>query len=169
MFLVREKIAAVDGGEVGVVAQDEQVLGVVFLGLVREVEAAGQDGPTVEDHHLVVGDGVMRVDARCQALFLEEVQVGVGFLFLADVEDDLDVNTAQLGLDQRLGDRLRRERVSLNENLVTGLLNLLDDHLGAAALGREVNGVRRWFRPDAVRQADQVDQRQAAGEAGCQQ
>ena len=49
------------------------------------------------------------VDQRRETLLHEELQIGVFFLFVAVVEDDLDVEAAQLGVHERLGDGLAGE------------------------------------------------------------
>src|SRR5262249_31589500 len=135
VLLVGGEVGPVGGGQVGVVPQDQQVLGVLVLGLVGEVKAARHDRVPVDHHHLVVGDGVVRVDQGGQLLLEEKVQVGVDLVLVAVVEDDLDVDAARLGLDQGLGDGLGRERVRQHQHLAPGSLQLGDDHLGAAALG----------------------------------
>ena len=73
--LVRLEIPVVSVDQVRVALDDQQVLRVFRLGLMGEVEAAGDERGAVDEHDLVVGDGVVGVDERGQALFEEELQV----------------------------------------------------------------------------------------------
>src|SRR5437879_766317 len=47
--------------QLGKTLEDEQVLGVLVLGLVREIETAGDDRRAIDHHNLVMCDGVVRV------------------------------------------------------------------------------------------------------------
>lgn len=44
------------------ISDDEQILGVLLLGCLSEVEAARVHDLPIDDHHLVVCDGVSAVD-----------------------------------------------------------------------------------------------------------
>lgn len=107
-------VLAVLAGQVGVVLNDEEVLGVAFLSGLREVERTGNDGPVVDEDNLVVGDGVAVVDEGGDALVEEEVEFAVVLGFLRFVEDDLAIDATFFRFEDGLGDRGRRERISLN-------------------------------------------------------
>jgi hypothetical protein len=50
------------------VRDDQHVLGVPLLRRLREVEAPRNDGFTVDDHHLIMRDGVIGINRRGHAL-----------------------------------------------------------------------------------------------------
>lgn len=81
MFGVCEKVGDVfsDDGEV---VDEEDVLGVSFFGAFGEVEATGDKLAAVQDHHFVVGDGVVRVDEGGDAGVFQKIRgaVAVGAL-----------------------------------------------------------------------------------------
>src|SRR6266480_4092637 len=56
------EILMIRGGQVGVILDDQEILRVALLGGLGEVEGAGEHSRAVEDHDLVVGDGVLVVD-----------------------------------------------------------------------------------------------------------
>src|SRR4051812_18047220 len=105
VLVVVAKVVFVGLVEVWPVADDEEVFGVGFFGAGGEVEAAGDDRLAIDQHDFVVGDGVSRVDERGDAGVGDEVGAGVLFRFLAFVEDDIDGDSAVVGLDKRVGDR----------------------------------------------------------------
>ena len=102
---------------------------------MREVEAAGDQRALVDDHDLVVGDGVVGVDMRRQPVLLDERQFGVSFLFLAAIQNDVDVHAPFLRVHKRLGDSLGSERIGEDEDFSSGFLDLADHGLGASPLG----------------------------------
>src|SRR5207245_8650361 len=55
MSAMRLEVPQVRRGQLWMVTHDQQVLGVLVLGLAREVEAARDHRPLVDDHDLVVG------------------------------------------------------------------------------------------------------------------
>ena len=59
---VRGEIAAIERHQFGMAFDNEQVLGVLGLGLVGEVEAAGDNRSAVDHHDFVVGDGMRSID-----------------------------------------------------------------------------------------------------------
>ena len=95
---------------------DDEVLGVVRFGARREIEAAGDDRSAVDQHDLVVGDGVMGVDDRRQFLLEEEGQFGVRHFFVAVIEDDVNVHCSRLGVRQGLSDGVGGESIGEHEN-----------------------------------------------------
>src|SRR4051794_28642620 len=135
MFSMGGEVLAVGVDQVGMAPNHQQVLGVLFLGLGGEVETAGEEGLAVEKHDLVVSDGVMRVNERCQALFKEVGELGVGLLLVAVVENEVDVDAAQFGLDESLGNGPGGERVGQDQDLTASPLDLADDGVGAATFG----------------------------------
>ena len=62
MSLVSLEAGIVRLEEVGIALDDEHVLGVFHLSLVREIETAGDHRLAIYDHDLVMGDGVVRID-----------------------------------------------------------------------------------------------------------
>ena len=84
------------------VPDDEQVLRVLLLRRLGEVEAPGEHRLAVDDHHLVVRNGVVGIDHGRHALIGEEVGGGVLLTTLALVQDDLHLHATRVGIEQRL-------------------------------------------------------------------
>ena len=118
-----------------VVFEDDEVLGVFVLGLVREIKAARQNDAAVDHHHLVVGDGMLGVDKKGHLVLCQDVQIGMRFFLVAPVEQDLDVNASFLGFDQGVGNGVGRKGIGLHENLFAGPIQLADDSVLAAPFG----------------------------------
>ena len=135
-------VGRVLGGEVRA-ADDQQVLGVVLFGSRREVEAARNDGLAVDDHDLVVGDGVLGVDLRGDAGVNHEVRRRILLGPLALVEDDLNLDAPLVGIDRALAMGTLVKRVGLHQDRGLGGVEFLDHGLRAAAFRREVDLDRR--------------------------
>ena len=103
MLLVRGEILAVGLDQLGLAFDDKQVFGVFMLGLVGEIEAARDQGAPVDNHDFIVGDGVMGINERGQAVFQKNVQIGVALHLIALVEEDFDIHPAFFGFDQPEG------------------------------------------------------------------
>src|ERR1700730_17323647 len=73
MGLVVKEIIAIALDQVTVALEDQQVLGVFTLRLVGEVEAARYDHLLVNNHDLVMCDGVLGIDVWIETLFEEDV------------------------------------------------------------------------------------------------
>ena len=95
----------------------KQVLGVVLFRRFREVEAAGDDRRLVDDHELVVSDGMSRVDVRGDGRMGGEVCGAILFLPLRPVKDDLNMHASLMRINKGRGDRRGSERISLDEDL----------------------------------------------------
>jgi hypothetical protein len=63
MLRMRLPVLRVLHGQCGI-PNDQQVLGVLLLGRLREVEASREDGFAVDDHHLGVRNRMLDVDHR---------------------------------------------------------------------------------------------------------
>ena len=61
------------------IPNDQEVLGILLLGGLREVEASREDGFAVDDHHLVVRDRMLGVDYRRHPLIRQEIGRGIFF------------------------------------------------------------------------------------------
>ena len=66
------KILTIAPSQIGLTFEHEQVFRVFLLGLVREVETAGQDLMAIDDDDFVVSDGMLGVDEWRQTLFEQE-------------------------------------------------------------------------------------------------
>jgi hypothetical protein len=85
-------------------SKDEQVLRVVLFSRLREVERSSYHRFTVDDHHLVMGNGVGAVDLRGDTCVHEVGHPAVFLSALAPVENGHHRNTAVMGLFQSLRD-----------------------------------------------------------------
>lgn len=96
-------------GEFGGVVDHQQVLGILLLRGFGEIETSGDDSGFVDQHDLVVGDGVGGIDEGRNSFIGEEGGRGVPLRLLALVQNDLDIDSSLFCIDQRLGDRGRGE------------------------------------------------------------
>ncbi len=132
----------------GCIADDQQVFGVPFLRGFGEVERAGDDADSVDDLHLVVGDGVRVVDQHGHLDDPEGICGNGPLLFalpavltgVALVQNDPDIDAPSFGVDQCFHDLRRREAVGLNQHLLSGRGNLTNDDIGTFPAGRETHG-----------------------------
>jgi type 1 glutamine amidotransferase len=126
--------------QVRMTLDDQQVLGVLCLRLVREIKATRDQRPFIDDHDLVVSDGVLGIDVRRQAFLDKRLQLRIRFLFVALIEQNLHVDSAALGGDQGFCDGLRSKRIGLHQDFAARPLDFVDDRICAAALWRVKHG-----------------------------
>ena len=122
------------------VGEEDAILGIVLLGVRGEVERAGNDKGGVNDHNLVVSNGVHGVYEGGKTLVAEESKLGVLEAGIAAVENEGDLDGAAGGLDKGGGNEGGSEEVGLNENGSAGNGEGGDDGTLSAAEGREVDG-----------------------------
>ncbi len=139
---MRLPVGRVLAGQV-LVADHEQVLGVVLLCGLGEVEAAGNDRLVVDDHDLVVCFGVLGVDPHGDSQVDEQVRRGILLRPLALVENHLNFDPPLVGIDQGFRDRGRRKRVGLHQDRRPGRGKFLDHRFRASTTGVEVDFDRR--------------------------
>jgi hypothetical protein len=87
--LVEKPVGSVEGGEGGGI-NDEEILGVVELGLFREVEGAGDYEPAVQHHVFVVENGMGWVEEDGDVADGEERGLTPFLVALRGVKDHLD-------------------------------------------------------------------------------
>lgn len=75
------------------VTDDEEILGVTLLSCLGKVERARNHDFIVDDHHLVVGNGMSGVDFRRNAGVDEEVGGRIFLRFLALVQQHLNFDS----------------------------------------------------------------------------
>jgi len=113
-----------------VALHDQQVFGIPLFGRLGEVEGAGDQGAAVDDHDLVVGNGMGRVDKGGDAGMGDEVCRGVFLPALAPVQDRFDPDPPLAGIHEGLCDRPGGEGICLKQDLTGGGIDLSDDGLG---------------------------------------
>lgn len=138
MVQVEPEVCVVAGVELWPAVDHQQVFSVAVLGLVGEVEAAGDDRLAVDQDDLVVGDRVLGVDIGGDSIGRDFARVGM-FFQVAFVEHDRDFHAAMVRIDQGMGDWLGGERVGLHLDHMLGLFDLLHHPLGAAAFWGKVD------------------------------
>ena len=94
---------------------------------------------TVDDHDLVMGDGMLAVDEYGKAVVGQEIGLRIVVADFALVEDDVDHDAALMGPQQGLGNVPVRETVGLDEDGLLGRIQGPYHGLGGAAFGREVD------------------------------
>ncbi len=93
----------------------------------------------VDDHDLIMGDFVLGVDEHRNAVVGHEIGPRVLVGEIALVEDDLNRNTALVGIHQGFENILVGEAIGLDEDRLPGGIEGPHDGFGGAALGREVD------------------------------
>lgn len=119
--------------------QDQQVLCVPLLGCLGEVEAARDDHPAINDHDLVVSDGVCSVDPRRNASTDKERHAAIAFGPLALVEDHPHINAMIVGSLQGARDRRAGEAIGLDQNHLPGAGYGSDHGILGTALRTEID------------------------------
>src|SRR5262249_29664599 len=115
-------------GDRGIVDQD-QVLGIVLFGCLREIKAARYDRLPVNDHDFVVCNRVLGVDQHRHVCVFKKSRPRVTSARIALVQDDADIDTALPGINDGFCDWRRSETKRLNENLMLSRVESLDDSL----------------------------------------
>jgi len=118
---------------------DEEVLRAPLFGRLREVERPRDDRLSVDDHDLVVGDGMCAVDVHRDPVVSEKGGAAVFLRSLALIEDDLHRHAPLVGIDEGLGDGCRGERVGLNADFESCVVDLSHDRLRRPAIRGEVH------------------------------
>ena len=73
----------------GLVLDEQHMLGILLLGCLGEVEAPRPDGVPVDDHHLVMRNGVAGIDLRRHPLVGQEIRRRVCVPAAALIQDNL--------------------------------------------------------------------------------
>jgi hypothetical protein len=105
--------------------------------------------PIVDNHELIMRDGMVGVAHREYALVGQEVGRGVLRGALALIEDDLDPHAACVGVEQRGGDGCRGEAVRLDLNAGLGSTDGVGHQLCTVPAWGEAHGRpagRCWLR-----------------------
>ena len=123
----------------------KKVLSIVLLGSLGEIEATGNHGFAVNDHDLVVGDGMNGVYLDGYPIIEEEGGRGILGGPLAFIEDNPHLDSPLMGIHHGFGNWSRCERIDLNEDDGLGFVQLPDDGIGAASVWREIDFPCRWF------------------------
>jgi hypothetical protein len=112
------------------VPDDQHVLGVLLLRRLGEIETPRDNGLAVENHHLIMRDGMFGINHRGHALVGQEVGRGVFLGPLAFVEDHLHRHTPLVAVEQCFGDRGGGEAVGLDKNADLGVTKGVDSEIG---------------------------------------
>ena len=118
MLEVLQPIVPIGLGQGGA-AQYQQVLGVAGLGGVGEIKAARHHHLAVQDHDLIVRDGMRPIQSNgdaCRVQQADHVPVG-GVAFF--IQQDLHLRPPLVGANQRLGNGVVREAIGLSLLLLT--------------------------------------------------
>ena len=124
------------GRDRGVVNNDQVLRVMLFCGL-GEIERARDHRLAIYNHDLVVRNGVKGINQDRHVSVLQEGCSGVTLMEIALVEDDPDIESAPLGVNDGLRDRGRREAVRLDQYLMLSRANGLDDGLSGIATLRK--------------------------------
>src|SRR5581483_7332124 len=99
MFLVTMPIIRVLACQRFVV-NDNQILRVLLLGCLCKIKRAGEDRLTTNDHHLVMSDGVLRVNIGWNAGMGDKISGSIFLPPLAFIKDDLYMDATSVGIHQ---------------------------------------------------------------------
>src|SRR5215467_11201772 len=146
----------VAGGQ-GVIPDDEEILGILPLRGRGEVEGSRDDRLAVDDHDLVVGDGVPAVDQGGDARMGEEVRRGILGARLLAIQDHLHVDAATVGRGEGAGDGRGGEGVGQHAHRGARRLQRFHHRRGRPMIRREIHvpaGSRRLTRDSNGRPED---------------
>jgi hypothetical protein len=132
--LVEKPVGGVEGGNLRGIYEDE-VFGVVVLGLGREIERAGENEMGVYDHVLIVEDIVSRVVEDRDVVDGEQAGLAAALVALSGVENYLHGGSASADGQQGASDAGGGKLVGGNDYAATGYCESGDYGGGATALG----------------------------------
>lgn len=115
MFPVLLPISQVEVGQV-FAFDDQQIFGVFLLGSFRKVVASGNKNFLINDHNLVMGDGMGRVNIGGNAGIGQKRGRGIFLFALALVQNGFHLDAPLVGCYQGLGDGLRGKAVGLDHD-----------------------------------------------------
>jgi hypothetical protein len=78
---------------------NQQVLGVALLSIFGEIETAGNQDGFVQDHYLIMGNGMHAVDIGSYAGFNRFIQLGIFSALLAFIQHNFHSHTPAVGGD----------------------------------------------------------------------
>ena len=110
----------------------QEVFGVLLLGGLGEIEAPRKDRVAVDDHYLVVGDGVAGVDPNGNASVSQEGRGRIMSGAIAAVEYHFYVYPAPVSVHQRFGDGCGGKAIGLDQDAFSRTGQCIYDLLGAA-------------------------------------
>ena len=91
----------------------------------------------INDHDLVMGDGHFIIDQNRDPLIDQEGGGTIALLLVGFVEQNPYIDTAPLGLRQRLHDRLAGQAIGLDQNPRSGMVHLIHKYPRAILTGSE--------------------------------
>lgn len=114
--------------------EHQQVFCIPLCGF-GEVEAARDQCCPIDDHDLVMSNGMFGIDQYRDTGVGKEGARRISRGGIALVQDSFDFDAALSGVDEGLGDRLAGEAVGLDQDLLFRFTDIRDHRLGGATVG----------------------------------
>jgi hypothetical protein len=125
-------------------ADAAHVLRVPLLGGLREVKTSCDNALPINNHDLVMSNGVGSIDRRRYALIRQEISRRVLVGAVIFIQKDLDLYAAFVSVKQRFGNRRRGEGIGLDQDRVLGVAQGLHNGVSAVPAESEAYGHHRW-------------------------
>lgn len=118
---------------------DQEVFSILLLSRPGEVKRPGDNRLSVDNHNLIVGDGMGRINIGRDANVSQEGGGGVFLGPLAFIHNGLNLYPPFMGSKEGLGYRLGSERIGLDQDFHLGSVDLPDNSLSATSMGAEID------------------------------
>jgi len=116
---------------------DQQILSILLFRSFRKVERASDKCVPVDNDYLVVRYGVLVVDEDSYTSVDKKRCSGIPFFPLAFVKDSNYRNTAFLGVQKSFRNGFGSKTVCLDEYLLPGFVDFIDDSVSGSTVRRE--------------------------------
>ncbi len=121
------------------IPNDQQILSVFLFGCLGEVKRPCDHSGSVDDHHLIVSDGMLVVNPDWDAFILKKRRPSIGSFSLTFIENGFDLYSPPRGINKGLGYWSRSKTVSSYKDRFFSLPNGINDCLLCPTLWRKVH------------------------------
>ena len=119
--------------------KDQKVFSVSFLGRPGEVEGPGNNRLPVDDHNLIMGNSMGRIDIGWNPDVGQKIGRSILFPLLALVHNNLDIYSPFVGREHSFSYREGGKGIGLNQDFGLGPVYLLDNGLSTPPVGAEID------------------------------
>jgi hypothetical protein len=136
---MRQLVLAVTLRKLRGILQNKEVLGVGVLCLLREVETPSDYSGVVNNHDLVMGDGMLAIDRHWDRSIREKRGTTVLGRDIGLVQKHLHIHTPLVGIQECFGDGCTGEGIRLDQYLLLCRTQFAYDRIGAPPIWGEIN------------------------------
>jgi len=118
------------------IVEDQKIFRVSFLRRPCEIKRSRNDDFSINDHDLIMGNGMLSIDFGLDPRIQKEVRRRIFIpLLLTLIEDNLDLDPPLMSLQQCLRNGSGGKGIGLDKDHASGFMQLSDDRLRTPAVG----------------------------------